>query len=128
MICAETQANASNLIWPEHSLNVTYRRIDELKQDPANPRRHSKKQIRQIRDSIKTFGFNVPVLIDRENNVIAGHGRLLAAAEAGLTEVPTMCLNHLTPQQIRAFRIADNRLTEISTWDDQLLATQLKEL
>src|SRR5215469_8102393 len=128
MIRTETEAKVSNLSSPEHSLNVTYRRIDELEKDPANPRRHSKKQIRQIRDSIKTFGFNVPVLIDRKNNVIAGHGRLLAAAEAGLTEVPTICLDHLTPQQIRAFRIADNRLTEISTWDDQLLATQLKEL
>ena len=110
------------------SLNIVYRRIDELKPDPANPRRHSKQQIRKIADSIRAFGFNVPVLIDREKNVVAGHGRLLACGELGWSEVPTLCLDHLTPAQARAFRIADNRLTEISEWDDRLLAEQLKEL
>jgi DNA modification methylase len=109
-------------------LRVVYRRIDDLKLDPNNPRRHSKKQIRQIGNSIETFGFNVPILIDRFGNVIAGHGRLLAAMERGITEVPTLCLDHLTPAQARAFMIADNRLTEIATWDDRLLAQQLKEL
>ena len=98
------------------SLNIVYRRIDELKPDPANPRRHTKQQIRKIADSIRIFGFNVPVLIDREKNVVAGHGRLLACGELGWSEVPTLCLDHLTPAQVRAFRIADNRLTEISEW------------
>jgi hypothetical protein len=70
----------------------------------------------------------VPILVDREGNVIAGHGRLLACQELGITEVPTLCLEHLTAAQIRAFTIADNRLTEISTWDDRLLAEQLKDL
>ena len=65
-------------------LSIVYRAIDELKPDPANPRRHSKKQIRQIADSIKAFGFNVPILIDREGNIIAGHGRLLACRELGI--------------------------------------------
>ena len=60
------------------SLNIVYRRVDELKPDPANPRRHGNQQIRKIADSIRAFGFNVPVLIDREKNVVAGHGRLLA--------------------------------------------------
>src|SRR5437588_12036056 len=60
------------------NLAVVYRQIDQLTPDPANPRRHSKKQIRQIADSIKTFGFNVPVLVDADLNVKAGHGRLLA--------------------------------------------------
>jgi DNA modification methylase len=110
------------------SLNIVYRRIDELKPDPSNPRRHARKQVRQIAHSITEFGFNVPVLIDRENKVIAGHGRLLACRELGGSEVPTLCLDHLTPAQVRAFRIADNRLTEISTWDDRLLAEELKEL
>jgi 16S rRNA G966 N2-methylase RsmD len=109
-------------------LKLLYRRIDELKPDPANPRRHSKKQIRQIADSIKAFGFNVPILIDRDNNVIAGHGRLAACRELGWTEVPTLCLDHLTPAQARAFMIADNRLAEIADWDDRLLAQQLNEL
>jgi DNA modification methylase len=109
-------------------LAIIYRRLDELKPDPANPRRHSKKQVRQIANSIGAFGLNVPILIDHEGKVIAGHGRLLACGELGITEVPTLCLNHLTPTQARAFMIADNRLSEIAVWDDQLLAQQLKDL
>jgi ParB-like chromosome segregation protein Spo0J len=101
-------------------LSVTYRPIAELKPDPATPRSHSKKQIRQIANSIREFGFVAPVLIDRDGKVLAGHGRLLACRELGITEVPTVCLDHLTPAQARAFTIADNRLTEIATWDDQL--------
>ena len=113
---------------PSLCLTVTYRRIEELKPDPANPRRHSKKQIRQIAESVKAFGFNVPILIDRHGNIIAGHGRWLACRDLGSTEVPTLCLDHLTPAQARAFMIVDNRLTEIAVWDDRLLAQQLKEL
>jgi DNA modification methylase len=109
-------------------LEVIYRPLDELRPHPANPRRHNKKQIRQIAESIKAFGFIVPILIDRYGNVVTGHGRLLAARELGMTEVPTLCLDHLTPAQLRAFRIADNRLTEIATWDDRLLAEELKDL
>jgi DNA modification methylase len=110
------------------SLKIVYRRIDTLKPDPANPRRHTKKQIRQIADSINAFDFNVPMLIDGADNIVAGHGRYFACRLLGRTEVPTLCLDHLTPEQARAFRIADNRLTEISTWDDRLLAEQLRDL
>ena len=110
------------------NLQIVYRRIDELKPDPANPRRHAKKQVRQIAESIRTFGFVAPILIDRDGNVIAGHGRLAACRPLGITEVPTLCLDHLTPTQARAFMIADNRLAEIAIWDDRLLAEQLKEL
>ena len=117
-----------NTSMPSFDLTVVYRRIEALKPDPANPRLHSKKQIRQIAHSIETFGLNVPVLVDAELKVIAGHGRLLACAELGITEVPTLCLDHLTPAQARAFMIADNRLTEIASWDDKLLAEQLKDL
>ena len=109
-------------------LKILYRPIDDLKPDPANPRQHSRKQIRQIGDSLKAFDFVVPVLIDGNDNIIAGHGRVLAGRAVGVTEVPTICLDHLTPAQTRAFMIADNRLTEIATWDDRLLANQLKEL
>jgi DNA modification methylase len=109
-------------------MSVAYRRIEELKPDPTNPRLHSKKQIRQIANSIAAFGFNVPILIDRDLKVIAGHGRLSACRELGWSEVPTLCLDHLTPAQARAFMIADNRLTEIAAWDDRLLAEQLKGL
>ena len=102
--------------------------IGQLKPDPRNARVHSKKQIRQIAKSIASFGFNVPVLVGANLNVIAGHGRVLAAKQLGLTEVPTIRLDHLTEVQRRAFMIADNRLTEIAVWDDRLLAEQLKEL
>ena len=76
------------------SLNIVYRRIDELKPDPANPRRHTKKQIRKIADSIRAFGFNVPLLIDRDCQIVGGHGRWLACHLLGITEVPTLCLDH----------------------------------
>jgi DNA modification methylase len=108
--------------------SIVYRRIDDLKPDPANPRRHTKKQIRQIANSIQTFGFNVPLLVDAGLKVIAGHGRLLACQELGWSEVPTLCLDHLSRPQARALMIADNRLSEIASWDDRLLAEQLKEL
>ena len=107
---------------------IVYRAIDTLKPDPTNPRRHSKKQIRQIADSIKVFGFIVAILIDRNGKIICGHGRLMAARALGITEVPTVCFDHLTEAQIRAFMIADNRLIEIAIWDDRFLAEQLKDL
>jgi hypothetical protein len=100
--------------------------LAELKPDPANP--HSKKQIRQIAKIISVFGFNVPVLVDAELNVIAGHGRLLASHELGIDKVPTLCVDHLTPAQARAFRIADNKLTENATWDERVLGEQLRDL
>ena len=109
-------------------LEVVYRTIDEIKPDPANARRHSRKQIRKLADSIETFGFNVPVLVDAELNAVAGHARLAACRLLGLAEVPTLCLDHLSPAQLRAFMLADNRLTELAQWDDRLLAQQLKDL
>jgi DNA modification methylase len=112
----------------QQRLEIVYRPIDELKPDPANPRHHSKKQIRQIGNSLKAFDFIVPVLIDAEGKIVAGNGRVLAGREVGITEVPTVRLDHLTPAQARAFMITDNRLTEIATWDDRLLAQQLAEL
>lgn len=110
------------------SIAVSYYRISELRLDPKNPRNHDRLQIRKIARSIEAFGFNVPVLIDAKRNVIAGHGRLLACRELGMDDVPAIRLEHLTDAQARAFKIADNRLTEIGTWDDQLLGEQLQML
>jgi DNA modification methylase len=109
-------------------LQVKYQPIGDLYLDPKNARLHRAKQVRQIADSIKAFGFNVPILTDAGGQIIAGHGRFLAARRLGLTEAPTIRIEHLTAPQRRAFMIADNRLTEISQWDDRLLAEQLKEL
>lgn len=102
--------------------------IGSLIPDPKNARQHPDRHVRQLAKSIQTFGFNCPVLIDVQNHVIAGHGRLLAAKFLDWSEVPTIRLEHLTPDQVRAYRIADNRLTDCSTWDDRLLAEQLKVL
>jgi ParB-like chromosome segregation protein Spo0J len=109
-------------------LRVVYHPIDRLRPDSRNARRHSRKQIRQIADSIRAFGFNVPILVDAELKVIAGDGRLLACTHLGCGEVPTISLEHLSEAQARAFMIADNRLTEIASWDDRLLGEQLREL
>lgn len=112
----------------ERKIVVQNRPICELRLDPKNPRLHNAKQIRQIARSIQSFGFNVPILIDSKGKVIAGHGRVMACQQLGWTEVPTIALEHLSEAQAKAFMIADNRLTEISVWDDRLLAEQLKEL
>jgi hypothetical protein len=109
-------------------LEIVYRPIGEMKPDAANARQHSKKQILKLANSIETFGFNVPVLVDAELNVIAGNGRLAACRELGIAEVPTLCLDHLSPAQLRAFMICDNRLSELANWNDQILAQQLKDL
>ncbi len=109
-------------------LSVVYRDVDELKVDPENPRLHSKGQVEEIARSIDVFDFIVPILVDRNGKVAAGHGRLAAAKLRRMGRVPTIRLEHLTEAQIRAFMIADNRLTENATWDDRLLAEQFKIL
>jgi DNA modification methylase len=109
-------------------LQIQYCPIATLRANPENPRVHSDKQIKQIARSIETFGPIVPVLVDQNLRVIAGHGRLLAAQMLGLKELPTICVEHLTDHQIKAFAIADNKLTDNSTWDEALLAQQLKAL
>lgn len=94
----------------------------------SNPRKHSKKQIQQIADSIRTFGFKVPVLIDANNRLICGHGRVAACKILGIERVPAIRADDLDEGKIRAFMIADNRLTEISEWDEELLAENFKFL
>jgi DNA modification methylase len=102
--------------------------IGALKLDTRNPRQHSDRQIKQIARSIESFDFIVPILIDRNANILAGHGRVGAALKLGLDEVPVIRIEHLSEAQAKAFRIADNRLTDNSEWDDRLLAETLKEL
>jgi len=94
-----------------------------------NSKRHDDRQVALIAASIKEFGFNAPVLIDKENGIIAGHGRVLAAQKMGLAEVPCIRLGHLTDHQKKAYIIADNRLGEIGGgWDDEMLRIELAEL
>jgi hypothetical protein len=112
----------------KHVQQIAYQPIGRLELNSQNPRLHSPKQIRQIARSIEAFGFNVPVLVDANLKVIAGHGRVMACQELGWAEIPTICLEHLSEAQAKAFMIADNKLTENSLWSDRLLAEQLKEL
>lgn len=104
--------------------NIVYKSIKELKPYKKNAKKHPKEQVEQIANSIKEFGFTQPVLIDRNNCVVAGHGRILGAKKAGLKEVPTLCLDDLTEEQIKAYRLADNKLNE-SEWDFNLLDEEL---
>lgn len=99
--------------------------LTALKPHDRNPRTHTKKQIRQIADSIKRFGFTNPVLVDGENRIIAGHGRVEAARSIGMTTVPVLRLEHMTEADRRAYVVADNRLAELAGWDNELLALEL---
>jgi len=110
------------------SLNVELRPIASLQPNPRNPRTHSKRQIRQIADSIQAFGFTNPVLIDDAGMIIAGHGRVKAAKLLGEEKIPTIRLSAMTEAQKRAYVIADNKLALNAGWDDQLLALELQYL
>jgi DNA modification methylase len=102
--------------------------IAQLKPYPRNARTHSKKQIGQIARSIERFGFNNPVLIDEAGQIIAGHGRVAAAKQLGLSKVPVVRLSHLSEVEKRAYILADNRLAEKAGWDRELLAIELGDL
>ena len=108
-------------------LNIVYKQIKELKPYKKNAKKHNKEQVEQIANSIKEFGFTQPVIIDKNNEVVAGHGRILGARKAGLKEVPTVCLEDLTEEQIKAYRLVDNKLNE-SEWDNDLLKQSLEEI
>ena len=105
-------------------LNIIYKDIKDLKPYKKNAKKHPKEQVEQIAESIKEFGFTQPVIIDKNNNVVAGHGRILGARKAGLKKVPTVCLDELTEEQIRAYRLVDNKLNE-SEWDYDMLDEEL---
>jgi hypothetical protein len=109
-------------------LHVIYRSIDTLTPYRGNARTHNRSQIRKLRDSIQAFGFVNPVLINTSGTIVAGHGRVQAAKLLGMTEVPTISLENLTPDQIRAYVIADNRLAEDAGWDEQILKIELQHL
>lgn len=107
---------------------IVQRETEVLKPYENNPRQHSEAQLDRLVRSIKEFGFTNPILIDDDCNVIAGHGRLMAAELMGLAQVPTITLGHLTAAQRRAYVIADNQLALNSTWDDDVLQAELKAL
>ena len=111
-----------------NALKLEYRSIDLLIPYARNAKQHSENQIAQIAASIREFGWGAPILVDSRNNVVAGHGRLLAARQLGLSEVPVVPLDHLTDIQRRALILADNKIGENASWETELLALELAEL
>jgi ParB-like chromosome segregation protein Spo0J len=109
-------------------LEVAYIATTDVIPYVNNARSHSEQQVGQVAASIKEFGFNNPILIDEHNGVIAGHGRLAAAQKLGLELIPTITLAGLTEAQRKAYVIADNKLTENSRWDFDLLSLEIEQL
>lgn len=109
-------------------LETTYKKLEELIPNPRNARTHSQKQIKKIAKSIQQFGFTTSILIDKENTIIAGHGRFEAAKLLNLEEVPVTTLANLNKEQIKAYMLADNKLAEEAGWDKEILQLELQEL
>jgi ParB-like chromosome segregation protein Spo0J len=117
------QPDADDQVW--RAGRVQQWPIDRLRPYARNPRTHSAEQITALAASILRFGFTNPILVDEQDGVVAGHGRLLAAQELGLKKVPVVVLDHLTETERRAYVIADNRLAELAGWDREILAEEL---
>ena len=108
-------------------MNIIEKDITELRAYEKNPR-HNEKAVDAVAASIREFGFKVPIVIDKENVIAAGHTRVAAARKLGLEKVPCIVADDLTEEQIRAFRLADNKTAELAEWDEDLLAEELKML
>ena len=107
---------------------IKWEAVDKLIPYAKNARTHSDEQVAQIAGSIKEFGFNNPILVDKDNSVIAGHGRLMAARKLGMDKVPVVELQHLTESQRKAYVLADNRIALNSGWDTSMLSLELQDL
>lgn len=110
-------------------VKVTYRNVKELKPYKKNAKKHPKEQVERIANSIKQFGFfeHRAVAIDKDDYVVEGHGRILAAKKAGLTQVPTICLDDMTEEQIKAWRLIENKTAE-SSYDETMINKEIEEL
>ena len=108
-------------------LKIVYKHVDEIIPYVNNPRKINQNAIDKVASSIKNFGFKVPIIIDKDNEIVAGHNRILAAKKLGMEEVPCIVVEDLTEQQIKAFRIADNKTSEFAEWDG-LLEIELEGL
>lgn len=108
--------------------HIEHQAVSALIPYARNSRTHSDEQVAQIAGSIREFGFTNPVLIDRDGTIIAGHGRVMAARKLGMETVPCIRLGHLTPAQVRAYVIADNKLALNAGWDEEMLRAELDAL
>ena len=109
-------------------LQIIYKKANTLIPYVNNSRTHSDAQVQQIASSLKEFGWTNPILIDEDNSIIAGHGRLRASQLLGMEEVPTILVSDLTPEQKKAYVIADNKLALNAGWDEELLKLELQSL
>lgn len=112
----------------DKKLSIKYKNTDDLIPYAMNSRTHNEQQVGQIAASIKAFGFTNPVLLDGENGIIAGHGRVLAAQKLALQQVPTIELSHFNENQKRAYVIVDNKLALNAEWDKEFLMSEIKTL
>ena len=109
-------------------MEIVYKKINELKQYENNSRTHDESQIKQICESIKEYGWTNPVLIDENNMIIAGHGRVEGGKKLNIKEVPCIVLSGLTEAQKKAYVIADNKMALNAGWNEELLKTELEKL
>lgn len=108
-------------------MEVVSKKLDEIKPYERNPRKNDT-AVPYVKESIKRFGFKVPIVIDKDGVIVAGHTRYLASIELGLSEVPCVVADDLTPEEIKEFRLADNKVAEFATWDKTLLNIELDEI
>lgn len=108
-------------------MEIVLKGIDELIPYENNPRNNDE-AVKYVAESIRQFGFKVPMVIDKDGIIVAGHTRFKAAKELGMTEVPCIIADDLTEEQVKAFRLADNKVAEIATWDIEVLNAELEEL
>ena len=109
-------------------MNIVENKLNDLLPYKDNPRKHTEKQVQQIAESISEFGFINPILVDEKNMILAGHGRYLAAQKLELTKVPVVVVDNLNEDQKKALVIADNKIAMNSTWDENLLWEQIRQL
>jgi hypothetical protein len=109
-------------------LQIEYIPTSEVIEYKNNPKKHPQGQIDKLKKSIKEFGFKNPIILDKNNEIIAGHGRFKASKELGFNEVPVIWADDLSPEQVKAFRIADNKLTEYAEWDFDAINQEIEKL
>jgi len=108
-------------------MQIVEKKVTELKAYEKNPRKNDN-AVEPVAESIKEFGFKVPIIVDKDNVIVAGHTRLRAAKKLGMKTVPCIVADDLNPEQIKAFRLADNKVSEFADWDMDLLTLELKEI
>ena len=109
-------------------MQIEYLKIEDVIPYANNPRNNDDEAVERVASSIKEYGFKNPLIVDKDNVIVAGHTRYKAAKRLGIDSIPTIKADDLTPAQIKAFRLADNKVAEYSSWDNEMLTIELEEL